>query len=361
MIEKKIHKNLIKKIKTLSSIIILSIGLNIGLISTLIYKMLKQENTNNYINKKEDDVSLDILSNNDYLLYLSTLNYKDLLLLLSNKSQVEYGYLTRDLALSCLTAFHFFNLEKALPNISIQQRYVLLEKYNNKIILFPGLCDYHFDAIINFIKYETWPFTIQGLFNLLKTNTTPSLEQSFITTNEFQVIRNLLNIDTENILHILHEISWETFSNGLNEKDVKTFLLNCIDDNSKQAAIILLKEHQDYIIKKASNKHVKKILSLTKDCEEIKKLCEEITQTPREDIILNITNEKINEITNINKEITHIVKDGESLWKIAKLYKISINDLIKKNNLKTQCIKPKDKLIIPSKSTSKDHIHQDAK
>jgi len=49
------------------------------------------------------------------------------------------------------------------------------------------------------------------------------------------------------------------------------------------------------------------------------------------------------------KEIIHIVKKGESLWSIARRYGISIKKIKKDNNLKTNILKPGQKLVIKKK------------
>lgn len=51
---------------------------------------------------------------------------------------------------------------------------------------------------------------------------------------------------------------------------------------------------------------------------------------------------------------TYTVKSGDSLWKIATQYKITVDSLKKANNLKSDVIQPGDKLVIP-KAVSKSN------
>ena len=45
----------------------------------------------------------------------------------------------------------------------------------------------------------------------------------------------------------------------------------------------------------------------------------------------------------------YIVKEGDTLWDIAKKYKgISVNELIKHNNLNSNQLKPGEKIILPT-------------
>ena len=43
----------------------------------------------------------------------------------------------------------------------------------------------------------------------------------------------------------------------------------------------------------------------------------------------------------------HRVSDGDSLWKISKRYKVSIEDLREKNHLKSDRLRPGQEIIIP--------------
>lgn len=52
------------------------------------------------------------------------------------------------------------------------------------------------------------------------------------------------------------------------------------------------------------------------------------------------------------KSGTHSVKNGENLYVIAKRYGVSVNDLKKANNLKSDALQPGDKLKVPGKSGS---------
>jgi membrane-bound lytic murein transglycosylase D len=48
-------------------------------------------------------------------------------------------------------------------------------------------------------------------------------------------------------------------------------------------------------------------------------------------------------------EVTHLVKRGDTLWDVARKYKVSVNEIKSRNNLRNSRIDPGDKLIIPRK------------
>ncbi len=55
------------------------------------------------------------------------------------------------------------------------------------------------------------------------------------------------------------------------------------------------------------------------------------------------------QMTKIPSLVIYYVKPGDSLWKIAKRFKTSINDIMENNNLKDDVIYPNQQLIIPRK------------
>lgn len=62
----------------------------------------------------------------------------------------------------------------------------------------------------------------------------------------------------------------------------------------------------------------------------------------------NKEEKKVKEI-NLDNQIIHIVKKKETLWSIAKLYKVSINEIKELNNINENKIKEGEKIIIPKK------------
>lgn len=94
---------------------------------------------------------------------------------LKNQQLVENGYSQRDLALACLTAFHYFDLNRALAGQPIpeQKRILSLVSADGKgtktdLMIYPGLSQQQYQAIVHFADTERWPLTSQGLFQAMK-------------------------------------------------------------------------------------------------------------------------------------------------------------------------------------------------
>ena len=157
------ENHLIRKTRWLTQMLILSGTLNIGLVATFVYFVLQEGQKTLNMECKPLKEHSSKLSNLQFLKAYSILPYQELLLRLENKELIEDGLAKRDLALSCLVAFHHFNLEKSLPGVLLQKRSLpFTNKEGQETIelpVFPGLLDEQFLAILRFGKREKWTMT----------------------------------------------------------------------------------------------------------------------------------------------------------------------------------------------------------
>ena len=101
-------------------------------------------------------------SNAKIISQMSRLTFRELVSYLTNRTLVEEGYSKRDLAVAALTAYHYFNIEKALSGKPEQIRIQRLSD-EQTIELYPSLTEAQFEAIIRFAYQEKWPLTAKGL------------------------------------------------------------------------------------------------------------------------------------------------------------------------------------------------------
>src|SRR5579871_1376130 len=164
--------------KWLTQALIISGTLNIGLIATFAYFVMKDKQETLAIELKPALKEISTPESNSHLLRsYSLLPYQELLLRLESKELIEEGLTKRDLSLACLVAFHHFNLDKALGGLPLQKRSIPFTNSEGQetldISVFPGLADYQFQAILQYAKTEKWPLTSQGLFYELKRSPLP--------------------------------------------------------------------------------------------------------------------------------------------------------------------------------------------
>lgn len=409
-----IHQKWLKRFRFLTQALIISGALNIGLIATFFYFVLKdrQRSIVYELKPSSGEKTGQELTLAEALMQFSTLSFRELASYLAIKDHIEDGYTYRDIALACLVKYHHFNISSALPGQMLQKRTLIFSKKDSPIktnmFIFAGLSDYHFDAICHYAYTEKWPLTPEGLFLLLQKWKKPwddTLKQTFFVTEEFHLIRTLfhrsnVSIEPDLLLKMLCEGDWamlEDFVNkqrkesDLSETTRRIVLLNYIYKKSPSAASILLQCDFLFGVKRLDDKTICLILDLlSKKTEDVEQFCFELIKSSRADevwkksaqLLYRFEGEELKEpydhketlkrfvLSKVLQEkwgekekelkplaevvfgkksnvISYTVEDGDTLWKIARRYKIDIDELIEYNHLKTDCIYPGSQLNIP--------------
>jgi hypothetical protein len=415
-----------KRVKWLTQALLISGTLNIALIATFIYFVIQKEKTAISFELKPAEAALPP-SNQEVLRAYSTLSFQDLLLRLEDREIIEEGYSKRDLALSCLVAFHHFDIEKALGGDSFQKRKIAFKSQDGlemiDVVAFPGLSDAQFEALGHFAQVEKWPFRSKGLFfeiQRCKQACDPSLLDAFFLTSEFQSVsllfaRSEAPLDKMRILNLLIEGDWGIIEKFLDEQkrlqDLSAnrrlaFLIDYIHRGSAIAAQLLLETDFEFACKRLDDPHVLLLLDLLKEktyvlesfskiliisprsdqvwkkaaaklyafageefkegaYDHLKTLARFMPQAMPQAVVQNAAN--LNPIVNPAPVATpappakqkkgqriHRVQEGESLWKIAKKYRVSIEAIIKANHLETDKLRPGKELIIPESQRPQD-------
>ena len=128
---------------------------------------------------------------------LSTKSFAELVPYFHLHEQLEEGVTKRDLCLAWMVAAHHLDLKKALFGLSkpISDRIVRV-KVNEKmwdLRLFPRLPQKHVDSIAHFLATEKWPFDAEGLYERLKEGMRdPTLIEAFLWTKEYLLVEKLL-------------------------------------------------------------------------------------------------------------------------------------------------------------------------
>ncbi len=398
-----------KRARILIQALIVSGSVNIGLLATFFYTALQKEKESVTFEKAPESL-VQAFSNGEILASYASLSFKELLQLLENEETVEEGYKKRDLALGCLTAFHFFNLEKALGSLPVQQRTLsFIHKEGQErvhVSVFPALSQQQYEAIIFYAQRERWPLTSQGLFFELQNAALPkdpSLLEAFSLTAEFEAVKALfthggLPLPSSMILEVVCESQWEDIDRFVKEQKVaqdlsatrlKFFLFDCIRARSLMAAKILVQWDREFIIKKFEDVDLFLILDLLKEnTASVELFLKELLRSPRSDGIWKRSAEKLftfhhlpftepydhaktlalffpeeikkettlekREVLTVHKpEVSkflskkYIVQEGDNLWKIARKHKVSIEKLKKINHLETDKLRPGKELEIP--------------
>jgi hypothetical protein len=392
----------LRKARFLSQALILSGMLNIGLLSTFIYVVLQEKKEAHPIELRplKEHAPAAAITNTALLKAYSVLPFQELLLRLEKKERAEEGLYERDLALTCLTAFHHFNIDKALSGFPIQKRAILFSNAEGQeqleLPIYPGLTDDQFQAITRYAKTEKWPLTSQGLFYELKRSfhlKDSSLLDAFCLTSEYQAAHLLfsktgISLTNERLASLLFEGEWKILSDftlsqrqalDLSAECRRTFLLKYLDGHSKTAAELLLETDSEFVLKRCDDAQILSVLDLSESsCEGLlDNFAKMLLSSPRTDsvwkraaaalyasakeqipepydhrVVLqrflpqqNVAAEPISQPKTITKLYT--IENGDNLWKISRKFHVSIEEIKNANHLETEKLRPGKQLIIP--------------
>lgn len=395
----------IRRTKWLTQALMISGTLNIGLLSTFAYSVLKDKQQSLVLELPPQAQETSAAFTNAQLLKAySLLPYQELLLRLENKDLIEEGLTKRDLSLSCLVAFHHFDIERALGGAHLQKRYLSLPPM--ELTVYPGLNDAQFQAILQFARTEKWPITSRGLFEELKRSQEPSLIEAFTLTAEFDAIHSLFAktgapLSPDALIALIREGDWSLLSTAFElSSDQRRALLLAYLPTSPKAAHLLLQSDLEYALKRLDDSQILQLLnnlrskaaelasssgnSYQKNLEEttVEHFAKELLSSPRTDAVwqkaaallyaaigeelpspydhLQVLNRFLPEalpakllaqtkeaIKQVQPKKLHTIEPGDSLWKLSRKYHVSIEEIMRVNHLETEKLRPGKQLEIP--------------
>lgn len=303
---------LLQKIRRLTQALMISGLFNVGVLVLLSYWIVRENPPTTYCELKpatQEQQAAPLADNrgaSEVIQHLRKLSLPQLIARLNQNILIENGYTERDLALSCLITFHHFDLKRSLlGHPEPQQHRTLLWKNeaNGKsipLVVYLGLTDRQFEAILSFAKTEKWPLTSKGIFLLLQKqmkaySIRSSLVEAFMLTPEFVTTdllfsrmerspdkKELLSIVLEGPWDLLHHFSTQQKQlNDLSEARCHQFLIDYINHGSKGAALQLLKMNGE-VARKLDDTQVLKMLQLLPlKTAESEKFATDLIASPR--------------------------------------------------------------------------------
>lgn len=402
-----------KRTKWLTQALIISGTLNIGFLATFVYFVCKEKQLALSIESKPvSKEKIPSVTNKDLLHAYSLLPYQELLLRLENNEHIEDGLTKRDLALGCLVAFHHFNVDKALGGLTLQKRRLPFTNTDGQetieIPVFPGLADYQFQAICHYAKTEKWPLTSQGLFYEIKRAQglkDSSLLQAFYLSPEFHAVDTLLTksglfLSKEQVIDLIAEGEWTILADLYAEQRIsldcsvdrrRSLLVSYLHCRSVFAAKLLLENELDFICKRLDDTEVLTVLNLYEGAPDLlKDFAKDLLASPRTDavrvraaaLLYMFAGENVPDPCDPQvamqrflpspaeplvvqtkaafhapspspsaepKKKTHKIEPGDNLWKIARKYNVSVDELMRANRMDSEKLRPGKQLEIPEK------------
>lgn len=316
-------------LRRLTFILIVSGALNIFLLAFFFYWMVREKPPTPYFQMKLAESPKQMIPivaepiNEEHILAFKNMPLESLIAKLTNYSE-------RDLALACLVAFHHFDLDRALKGQATPEQKKMVSYQSGELMIYPGLTEEQFKAILTFAQTERWPLTSQGLFLVWQQKKDkegdPSLVEAFYLTPEFLAVETLfkrtgIQIEKRRLLQLLSEGKWE--------------MLHHFMEQQRESQDLSLERQQrflaDYI--EAGSKTA---LTLVAVPESV------VLEPVVSEVPVVVVSKPIPK-----KDQVYIVQEGDSLWKISRKHKVNLEMLKKHNQLKTDKLKPGTVLKIP--------------
>jgi hypothetical protein len=373
-----------KKLRILTMAIIGSSILNVALLGSFFYESVRQRDALSSSKSllKSNSVSGQVVAS------MEGLTFRELVSFLTNKEMVGEGLTKRDLGLAALVAFHHFHLEKALSTSDIPKKLLPISK-ERQVEVFPALNDEQYEAIIRFAYREKWPLTPKGLFACLQNLKDASLEQAFAVTPEFYCVQIFFQKsgakqELSSLLNLVREGSWELLTQFSSEAMYATpekrreVLQKYMGAHSKTAAEILLRTDFGFALNQIDDKKMLDLLGLLSvKSEEAVSFCIQILASNRSEGVLQAAASRLyayagdtpslpidpkdalaryspGQVKRAPAQVAqkaasrlHVVKDGENLWKIARQYKVKVDEIVKLNEMEKDALYPGMTLMIP--------------
>ncbi|NGX57917.1 MAG: D-gamma-glutamyl-meso-diaminopimelic acid endopeptidase CwlS [Chlamydiae bacterium] len=280
--------------------------------------------------------------------------FQQLVTRLEDREAVECGYSQRDFALACLVAKYYFDVPRALHGTELQERLITFhgQEHLGTFPLYPGLNHQHYESIIAFAKTEKWPFTSEGLFFRMQQHQAQiprSLASAFMMTEEFKTLhKRFPDRNPLEIVRLMLDVSWKTCLATLDQSSPEQTLLEFLHAGSSTSAQIFLESDFLYAVRKLDDGVTLRIFELLGETHPLaQKYAKHILETPRGDAVWQLARMQVAEPAREKREMLYVVQEGDSLWKIARLHGIQVDELKSCNQLESDRICPGKILKIP--------------
>ncbi|MCI5052399.1 MAG: LysM peptidoglycan-binding domain-containing protein [Simkaniaceae bacterium] len=350
-----------RRSRTLTAALIISAALNCGLLATLSYLAVKKES--HAPEMKIDTISLSE-TNADVVKSYFNYSFRQLVEELTSDQLLEDGYMRRDLALACLVEYHDFDINRALSGIVYDKRKMTFIHKDGgervELSVFPGINPDAFTSIVNFARTERWPLTPEGIFFEMKRrkhNLDDSLKSAFYLTPQFTMIYTLLSrksaLSKEETLSMLLEGDYEILRQFVREQRIKPdlseerrqlLLRSYLNESSQMAPYLLVRLEPKYALRRLDDDEMRRTIgALNYNALGVAPFLRSLIGSLRATPIQQAAHEKLIALTGENLAIVesksapvrrvHKVKEGDSLWKIARQYGLSIDRIVELNKL----------------------------
>jgi len=327
--------------------LLFSVLLNTALLFMLIYMSI---NNGLIVNMVEKDRVMAVVEDESQTLFqyweaLSELSLEDLRGALSDESHLEYGYKCRDIALSYMVTNQHLAIDKIISDLPS----VKVASDRGAFVLY-DLDDSDFEKVYSYLEREKYPLTILGLLNLIDQEPLESLSQAIYLTPEYMafeaILAEPLGLDKGELVEVMRQ------NNGKDLLEISVLLLgehshlelcelleSCVrTEDSRLAANIMVALDREYVVKKLDNSEIAHLKDVLKDQFPIE-LLKQIAESPRKDSSEVVFDAVVAEAPSLEPKVElYTVRSGDTLWKIARDFDISIDTIEEHNRIRNSIV-----------------------
>ncbi|WP_201456635.1 LysM peptidoglycan-binding domain-containing protein [Chlamydia sp. 17-3921] len=355
-----------KQIKRLRQILVLSLGLNV-LFLLLFYSAIFRKDI-----YKLHLFSGSLIAKNyrktpvpeDFLQKLSTSSLSELFSLFSEERYV-FGYPMKLWALSI--AIQKFDIDIS-PALSHKLTFIELRDRSTTWLL-PNLKEKEFTTVLRYLSIQKYPYTSRGLFRMISCalnegKVDEDCLYNFCLSPEFLYLRTLLagadkEISVASLARMIIQGGEELFFSLCNEENHSCaisdqerlkILRAYLERDEPLAALLLLIHDAEVVLHEFSNEDLQRLIRLLpRESQYSQDFLTRLAETPRQDQITNAIFQDSAEVTSSMQE--YVIKEGDSLWLIARHFGISIEEIMRINQLSHHRLLPGKVLRLPLKSS----------
>ncbi|WP_348663692.1 LysM peptidoglycan-binding domain-containing protein [Chlamydia vaughanii] len=302
----------------------------------------------------------------DFLEYLSRASLEDLYDLL-DEDRLLYGRPIKVWALS--VAIHGYDVDVSSV-LSHPLTFTEL-KSKGKSWLLPNLADNEYGLVRKYLSLERYPFTSRGLFIAISKNLERGVVDEdclyhFCHTAEFLYLRTLLcgadeQVSTvASLARMVIRNGEQVFFSLCNESNRATaisdeqrqkILSTYLDLGEPLAALLLLVHDEDWVVHEFTDAALQTFVDLLpKESPYSQNFISRLESTPR--VVHNTHKEVTSDLGDKEANFEdYIIKDGDSLWLIARRYGLTIEEIMRVNHMNHHRLLPGKRLKLPPKSS----------
>lgn|SRR3990167_658106 len=314
--------------------------------------------------------------------YLDTLFQKSFFELveeLANTEPVQDGYRKNELALATLVALHSFDVSRVISREPGRKVMQFSHKDGGEVFqlaLFPDMTPEEMGMLSSFAKREKWPFTLEGIFAripLAGVEEKKELLQIVLVSKEWNTVRramqrfipklamkDLFSYFLDRRSDALRLLYKELRESGKNEAEAIRYFFLKAEGLTRPLLQAWIAQDMSYLLHDLSDEELVSLLQqFSERSDEVVRFLQLVFASSRRDFVREAAAERLSFFEGAlvgaislepppmhEARVRYTVQQGDSLWKIAKKFHLSIEELKQKGGINSEKLRPGQEIVI---------------